>query len=130
RVSPARLLRYPLGSSARGGAVSDGARDPAGCFRPVGGHAHAAAPAGCLSRRGSAVAFTLLLIVLIVAGGYYFLGTPLLDFIHNFTKEFVRSFPLWSFFLPIPIERAARPSATPRKPGARPRHPQRPSRPI
>ena len=76
------------------------------------------------------MALTLLLIVLIVAVAYYFLGTPLLDFIHKFTKEFVRSFPLWSFFLPIPIERAARPSASPRKPGAQPPHPQRPSRPI
>ena len=71
---------------------------------------------------------TLLLIVLSVLVAYYFLGTPLLDFIHKFTKEFTRTFPLWSFFLPVPTARATRPgsphSPIPRDrstPGAPPR---------
>lgn len=63
----------------------------------------------------------LLFLVLAVAAAYYFLGTPLLDFIHRFTREFTHSFPLWAFFLPYtgtrrdagdpakpPIERAQR----------------------
>lgn len=64
------------------------------------------------------MAFTLLLIVLIVVATYFFLGTPLLDFIHKFTKEFTHTFPLWSFFLPVT-------AASPRTPGGRPRCPRR-----
>lgn len=44
------------------------------------------------------MALTLLLIVLVVVGTYFFLGAPLLDFIHKFTKVFTHTFPLWSFF--------------------------------
>jgi len=67
---------------------------------------------------------TLLLIVLMVLAAYFFLGTPLLDFIHKFTKEFTRTFPLWSFFLPVPSARASRPGShqppAPRDPSSTP----------
>lgn len=62
--------------------------------------------------------FTLLLIVLVVVAAYFFLGTPLLDFIHKFTEEFTRTFPLWSFFLPATAARATRPRPH-RSPAAR-----------
>jgi hypothetical protein len=75
------------------------------------------------------VPLTLLLIVLTVLVAYYFLGTPLLDFIHKFTKEFTQTFPLWSFLLPGGAAPATRPgshhSPAPRgtssTPGAPPR---------
>ncbi len=57
------------------------------------------------------MAITLLLIVLTVLVAYFFLGTPLLDYIHKFTKEFTRTFPLLSFFLPVPAARASRPGS-------------------
>jgi hypothetical protein len=47
----------------------------------------------------------LLFIFLAVVAAYYFLGTPLLDYIHRFVREFTHSFPLWTFFLPFPITR-------------------------
>ena len=43
---------------------------------------------------------TFVLIFLAVVAAYYFLGTPLLSTIHQFTEQFTRSFPLWVFFLP------------------------------
>jgi hypothetical protein len=46
---------------------------------------------------------TFILIFLAVVAAYYFLGTPLLGTIHQFTEQFTRSFPLWAFFLPMPI---------------------------
>ncbi len=58
--------------------------------------------------------FALLFLVLAVAAAYYFLGTPLLDFIHRFVKEFTTSFPLWTFFLPYPVTR--RDAGDPAKP--------------
>jgi hypothetical protein len=71
------------------------------------------------------VALTLLLLVLVVLGAYFYLGTPLLDFIHKFTKEFTRTFPLWSFFLPVQAAAATRPrshrSRAPRHPSPTPR---------
>jgi hypothetical protein len=68
---------------------------------------------------------TLLLIVLMVLAAYFFLGTPLLDFIHKFTKEFTRTFPLWSFFLPVPTARARGSHRTraPRDPSSTPAAP-------
>jgi hypothetical protein len=72
------------------------------------------------------VTFTLLLMVLVVLAAYYFLGAPLLDFIHNFTKEFTRTFPLWSVFLPVTAARATRPR--PRRSPAH-RHPSPAPRP-
>jgi hypothetical protein len=61
----------------------------------------------------------LLFIFLAVAAAYYFLGTPLLDFIHRFVREFTHSFPLWTFFLPFPILR--RDGGEPAKPAQRTR---------
>ena len=48
------------------------------------------------------------LIFLAVVAAYYFLGTPLLTAIHQFTEQFTHSFPLWAFFLPVPIPRGGR----------------------
>jgi len=56
----------------------------------------------------------LLFIFLAVVAAYYFLGTPLLDFIHRFVGEFTHSFPLWTFFLPFPVTR--REAGEPAKP--------------
>lgn len=36
----------------------------------------------------------LLIVFLALLGAYYFLGTPLLDYIHTFVKEFTHTFPL------------------------------------
>jgi hypothetical protein len=44
-----------------------------------------------------------IIVFLAVAAAYYFLGTPLLNYIHKFTEQFTRSFPMWAFFLPFPI---------------------------
>ncbi len=46
----------------------------------------------------------LAFLALLVA--YYFLGAPLLDYIHRFVKEFTHSFPLWTLFRLGPISRA------------------------
>lgn len=73
---------------------------------------------------------TLLLIVLMVVAAYYMLGGPLLDYIHKFTKEFTRTFPLWSFFLPAPAARVVRASASPRRQGAQKRYLRRRGRPT
>ncbi len=40
------------------------------------------------------MAMTLLILFLIVLGAYYFLGAPILDYIHRFVQEFTRTFPL------------------------------------
>ncbi len=50
----------------------------------------------------------ILIVFLAVVAAYYFLGTPLLDYIHKFTKEFTHTFPLSTFFLPYPAVRAGR----------------------
>ena len=49
---------------------------------------------------------TLLLVLLALVAGYYYLGTPLLDYIHRFVKEFTHSFPLWMIFRLAPTTRA------------------------
>lgn len=49
---------------------------------------------------------TLLVVFLAMVAAYYFLGTPLLDFIHRFAKEFTHSFPLWTLFRLAPTSRA------------------------
>ena len=58
---------------------------------------------------------TFVFIFLAIVAAYYFLGTPLLDFIHKFTQQFTHSFPLWAFFLPqdpgIPRPRRGRSAA-------------------
>lgn len=56
----------------------------------------------------------LLFIFLAVVAAYYFLGTPLLDYIHRFVKEFTHSFPLWTFFLPFPTTRRGAGKRAPR----------------
>jgi hypothetical protein len=42
-------------------------------------------------------------IFLAVGAAYFFLGTPLLTYIHKFTEQFTHSFPLWAFFFLVPI---------------------------
>ncbi len=40
------------------------------------------------------MALTLLILFVIIAAAYVFLGGPLLDYIHRFVQEFTRTFPL------------------------------------
>jgi hypothetical protein len=49
---------------------------------------------------------TLLVVFLAMLAAYYFLGTPLLDFIHRFVNDFTHSFPLWVLFRLAPTSRA------------------------
>jgi len=56
---------------------------------------------------------TILIVFLAVVAAYVVLGTPIMNYIHNFVQQFVHSFPALVFFLPDRARRTGLPQNRP-----------------